>query len=274
MVEAMGSSPDPSVLLTWPRPEVAVVALNRPTRLNALTIDVIRELLTALREAGAAPACRVVVLTGTGRGFCAGMDIAAGVERDRGQVRGPALRIENQELFASMVRTVRSLRQPVIAAVNGAAAGAGLGLALACDIRVASSAASFHVAAVKIGLSAGECGISYHLPRLIGGARAFEVMLSGRPVAADEAERIGLVARVVPESELLDAALGIAGQIAANSPYAVWQSKMIMWTNLDNDFNAAIELENHTQILATLTEDAGEAMRAFVEKRPPVFTGR
>jgi enoyl-CoA hydratase len=274
MGNGSGSPSEAGVLLSWPRPDIAAIALNRPQRRNALTPDLIRELLAALREAGSTEACRVVVLTGTGRGFCAGMDITAGVERDTGGPRGPAVRIDNQELFASTVRTIRGLRQPVIAAVNGAAAGAGLGLALACDMRIAAPTASFHVAAVKIGLSAGECGISYHLPRHIGSARAFEVMLTGRPIAADEAERIGLVSRVVPEADLLDEALTVAGQITENSPYAVWQSKMIMWTNLDNDFNSAIELENHTQILATMTEDAGEAMRAFVEKRPPVFRGR
>jgi enoyl-CoA hydratase len=178
-----------------------------------------------------------------------------------------------QEKFASMIRTIRTLRQPVIAAVNGAAAGAGLGLALACDVRVAAASASFHVAAVKIGLSAGECGISYHLPRHIGTSRAFEHMLTGRPIPAADAERYGLVSRVVPDGEVLGAALDIAREIAANSPFAVWQTKQVMRNNIDADFEGALAVENRAQILAVHTDDAGEAMRAFVEKRAPSFTG-
>ena len=130
------------------------------------------------------------------------------------------------------------------------------------------------MAAVKIGLSAGECGISYHLPRAIGTARAFEVMLTGRPIRAEEAERIGLVSQVVAQDQVVPTALEIADAICANSPFAIWQTKQVMWQNLAASFDQAIELENRTQILAVGTEDFAEATRAFVEKRPPVFRGR
>jgi enoyl-CoA hydratase len=264
---------DETVQVSWPSPEIAVVTLNRPERLNALTHEVVDALVARLTEGGAQPACRALVLTGAGRGFCAGLDIAANVNADADKRRSLPVRMAGQEKFASMVRTIRTLRQPVVAAVNGAAAGAGLGLALACDVRVAAASASFHVAAVKIGLSAGECGISYHLPRHIGSSRAFEHMLTGRPISAADAERYGLVSRVVADGEALEAALGIAREITANSPFAVWQTKQVMWANIDADFEGALAVENRAQILAVHTDDAREAMNAFVEKRPPTFTG-
>jgi enoyl-CoA hydratase len=265
--------PEESVLVTWPSPDIGVVTLNRPQRLNALTHDVVDALVARLSEAGARPECRALVLTGAGRGFCAGLDIAANVNADADSKRSLPVRMAGQERFASMIRTVRSLRQPVVAAVNGAAAGAGLGLALACDVRVAATSASFHVAAVKIGLSAGECGISYHLPRHIGTSRAFEHMLTDRPISAADAERYGLVSRVVEDGQALDAALDIAREIARNSPFAVWQTKQVMWANIDAGFEGALAVENRAQILAVHTDDAREAMNAFLEKRTPSFTG-
>jgi enoyl-CoA hydratase len=130
------------------------------------------------------------------------------------------------------------------------------------------------VGAVKIGLSAGECGISYLLPRLVGASRAFEVMLTGRPIQATEAERIGLVSQVVADDELLLAAITLAEGIVANAPFAVWMTKELMWTNLDaSSFEAALSIENRTQMLAFATNDREEAVRAFLEKRPPVFVG-
>src|SRR3546814_30004 len=146
-----------------------------------------------------------------------------------------------QELFGGTIRSLRRLPQPVIAAVQGAAVGAGFGIALAADIRIAAPSTNFLVGAVKIGLSAGECGISYHLPRLIGAGRAFEIMLSGRAVAAEEAVAIGLVARVVDDAQLLDAALETARAIAANSPYSIKHTKQLMWRS-----------EEHTSELQSL----------------------
>jgi enoyl-CoA hydratase len=163
----------------------------------------------------------------------------------------------------------------VIAAVNGVAVGAGLGLALAADIRIAARSARFLIGAVKMGLSAGECGISYHLPRLIGAGRAFELMLTGRAVDAEEALRIGLVTELAEEAELAALALRTARSIAANSPFSIKHSKQLMWANLDAaGLEPALELENHVQTVAMLTEDFSEALDAFAAKRPPLFRGR
>ena len=264
---------DATVVVERPAAHTAIVRIDRPERLNALDYETVDAIHGALLDLGADDSCRAIVLTGSGRAFCAGMDIGNAVRRDGERSVGPIERLTNQERFAGMVRAIRTIRQPVIAAVNGPAAGAGFGLALAADIRIAATSARFHVAAVKIGLSGGECGISYHLPRHVGSARAFEILLTGRPFDAAEADRIGLVTRVVPDGELLDAALELAAAIAENSPFAVWMTKKVMWQNLDATFDAALELENRTQILAVMTADAREAMHAFVEKRPPTFEG-
>jgi len=259
---------------------IAIVTLNRPERLNALSQGNVRQFCAALDTLASDNAVRAVVLTGTDRGFCAGWDLTSPFTNASGTEltgpRGVADYYTGQELFAGMVRRLRSLDKVVIAAVNGVAVGAGFALTLGADIRIATRAASFHVGAVRIGLTAGECGISYHLPRLIGASRAFEVMLTGRPITADEAERIGLVSRLVEDNaDLLPQALELAGLVLRNSPYATRHTKQLMWANLDAaSLDAAIELENRAQVLALMTEDFREASAAFVEKRPPVFTGR
>ena len=158
----------------------------------------------------------------------------------------------------------------MIAAVNGAAAGGGFALVLGSDIRIASTAARFNAAFIRIGLSACDIGVSWMLPRLVGAARAHELMLTGRIFEADEAERIGLVTDVVPADALLDAALEKADEICANSPWAVFMTKEVMWSALEiGSRQAAVDLENRTQVLAGMTEDAREAMTAFLQKRPP-----
>jgi len=260
------------VLLDRSRPELALVTLNRPDRLNAISPEVVDALHRTLDELAADEACRVVILTGAGRGFCAGLDLAA-PRASSGPAGVPTL-FRWQERFAGMVRKLHRLPQPVIAAVNGPAAGGGFALAAGADVRVAASTAKFHVAAIRIGLSAGESGLTYLLPRLIGASRAFELMVTGRPIDAEEAERIGLVSRVVADDEVVKAAIEIAEQILSNSPFGVRQTKQIMWRNLDAaDLEAATDLENRTQILAVQTGDFREATTAFVEKRPPRFTG-
>ena len=263
-----------TVVVSWPRPEVALVTLHRPDRLNALTLEMADTIRATFTELGRNAQCRVIVVTGAGRAFCAGLDIGGFVDSSEADASGPVARYDLQERFAGMTRAAHAAPQPVIAAVNGAAAGAGFALTLAADVRVASVSASFHVAAVKIGLSAGECGLSYHLPRYVGTARAFEIMLTGRPFDAAEADRIGLVTRVVPDGEVVEAALETAEAITANSPFAVTMTKKIMWSNLDATFDAAIELENRTQILSVLTHDSREAMQAFLDKRAPRYEGR
>ncbi len=253
---------------------IALLRLNRPGRMNAQTQDSMGQLQAAIDALAEDPEVRVVILTGAGRGFCAGLDISGGEIDPNNRPADVTAYYALQERFAGTMLRLRALDKPVIAAVNGVAVGAGFALALAADLRVVAEGAAFHVGAVKIGLSAGECGISYHLPRLIGAARAFEVMLTGRPLPAEEAERIGLVSAIVPEGALLDEARRLAGLIAENSPYAVKHSKQVMWSNLDApSLQAALELENRTQVLALMSKDFAEALAAFNEKRKPVFTG-
>lgn len=263
-----------TVLLETVRPGVALLTLNRPERLNAMDTELITELHARLDEIATDPDCRVVILTGAGRGFCAGLDLKDGVRAPGPEGRGAAQRgMATQQYIASLIPRLRSLHQPVIAAVNGPASGGGLAIALGSDIRIASRTARFNVAFVRIGLSGCDIGVSWMLPRLVGASRAHELMLTGRIIDADEAERIGLVVRVVDDAALLDAALETAGQIVANSPFGVWMTKEVMWSNLETaSQQAGIDLENRTQILASTTGDMTEAVSAFLERRPPNFT--
>ena len=266
------------ILLDRSREGIAVITLNGPERLNALSQQAVREFRNALDSLAADEAARVIIITGAGRGFCAGWDLTSPLLDAQGTPMEDKPSVNDyyrgQELFAGMIRTLRALDKVVIAAVNGAAVGAGFALTLASDIRIASQSASFHIGAVRIGLTAGECGISYHLPRLIGASRAFEVMLSGRPIKADEALSSGLVAALVSDEQLLSQALDTAALILRNSPYATRHTKRIMWANLDTNLDSALEQENRAQVLALMTEDFHEASAAFVEKRAPAFTGR
>lgn len=269
----MSQHPDP-VIVERPQPDLAIVRLNRAARMNAMDVPAMQALARALDALDADPAVRVLLLTGEGKGFCAGLDLKSVLDDQSRLALDVTGAYQLQMVFEGVVRRLRATDKTVIAAVNGVAVGAGFGLALAADIRFASSAASFHVGAVKVGLSAGECGISYHLPRLLGAARAFEWMLTGRPVDAAEADRVGLVAAVVPPDELLPRALACARQVLANSPYSTHHTKRVMWANLDaGSLGAALDLENHTQVLGLMTADFAEAASAFTDKRAPRFTG-
>jgi enoyl-CoA hydratase len=262
-----------TVLIDQPKPGITLLTLNRPDRLNAMSHELVADVHKALDEVDADHSCRVVVLTGAGRAFCAGLDLkGAGPAPGTDGVGRAQAGMLSQQHIASLYTHMRRVRKPIIAAVNGPAAGGGFAFALASDIRVAAESAKFNVAFVRIGLSGCDVGVSYLLPRLIGASKAFELMLTGRFVLADEAERIGLVSRVVPDGEVVDTAIEIADQIAANSPFGVWMTKEVMWANLETgSMQAAIDLENRTQILTTFTEDMPEAMRAFLEKREPNF---
>lgn len=257
---------------------VAVLTLDRPERLNAMNLPLIDELHDVLAEVAGDPDIRVLILTGEGRGFCAGLDLVDLAPDDSGspEGRGRVQRgMDLQQRIASLVPTLRGLRVPVIAAVNGAAAGGGLALALAADVRIAARGARFNVAFVRIGLSGCDIGVSWLLPRWIGASRAFELLLTGRIVESDEAADIGLVTRVVEDDELLEAALVTARQICANSPTGVWMTKEVMWSQLEvGSLQAGIDLENRTQIMTSFTEDMGEAVTAFLSKRPPVYRNR
>ena len=248
---------------------IATLTLNRPERLNALGDTLRDDLLDAVTRASADPDVRVIVLTGAGKGFCSGGDVKA--MHERGAERPVAEKIAPQR-----DRTVLALRdapQPVIAAVNGAAAGAGMNLALACDLRIASTAARFSQAFVKRGLHP-DWGGTYFLPRAVGMARAAELIFTGDVIDAEEALRIGLVSRVVAPEALMPAVGELAAKIAAGPPVAIRLAKRALYHNADCDLRQALEFETFAQNVCYETEDAREGIRAFVDKRPPAFRGR
>lgn len=256
------------------RPGVALVTLDRPERLNALSWDLVDELHATLDEIGRDNSLRAVVLTGAGRGFCAGLDLSerSGSSLSKG-LSGVAGGMRSQQHIADLMLHLRRIPQPVIAAVNGVAVGGGLALALYSDIRVCAASARFGVQFIRVGLSGCDVGVSYALPRIVGASHAFELSLTGRIIDAEEAARIGLVSRVVDDGQLLDAALDLAGQITRNSPFGVVMTKEVLWANLSaSSAEGAIALENRTQILASQSGDFVEAITAFAEKRDPDFT--
>ena len=267
--------PAPFILVDRPRPNVALVTLNRPERMNSMAFDVMVPFRTALDELTSDNSVRAIVLTGAGRGFSSGADhkSAGSVPNVDGLTR-PTFALRSMEVLDDVILGLRKLHQPVIAAVNGAAIGGGLCLALACDIRVASTDAYFRAAGINNGLTASELGLSFLLPRAIGTSRAFELMLTGRDVAAEEAERIGLVSRVVAGADLLDVCFDMAEQIASFSRPGIELTKRTLWSGLD-----ATSLEGHMQAeglgqlyLRLLTGNFEEAVAARAQKRAPVFT--
>ena len=257
-----------TLTLDRPRPEVAVITLSRPERLNAITFEMVDELHAVLDELDRDNGCRVVVLTGAGRGFCSGLDlneitpssVSAGL-------KGNAAGLRSQAHIAALVPHLRAIPQPVIAAVNGPAYGGGLALACGCDIRIAAESARLCVQFIKVGLSGCDIGISYTLPRLIGVSRAHDLILTGRDIDAAEAERIGLVSRVVADGDALLAALEIAGTLCEYNPFGLTMTKEVMWANVDaSNIESAIDLENRNQILAGTTGDLGRAVAAFTQR--------
>jgi enoyl-CoA hydratase len=262
------------VLVDRPRPHVAVVTMNRPERVNAMAFDVMIPFRDALAEVSADNDIRVVVVTGAGRGFSSGADHEdAGIIPNIGGLTRPTIALRSMELLDDVIRQLRKMHQPVIAAVNGAAIGGGMCLAVACDMRIASDAAYFRAAGINNGLTAAELGMSYLLPRAIGSARAFEIMLTGRDVDAAEADRIGLVSRVAPSDQLLDACFEIAEQIIGWSHVGVELTKKALWSGLEAGSLAAhIEHEGISQLFVRMTtQNFEESVRARKEKRTPIF---
>ena len=260
-----------TMLLDEPSPGVLVATLNRPDRMNAQTVQMFAELEQLAHDLSDSDV-RTLIITGAGRAFCAGYDLADAEELAD---LSPLEMLGRQERAARALAGIRGVPMPVIAAVNGPAAGGGFALALAADIRLGAPEARFNAAFVRIGLTAGDLGTSWLLPRLIGPARAAELAYTGGFVDAEEAERIGLLNRIVPADRLLDEALALAAQIAANSPGGVQLSKRALQANMEAaSFAAALELENRGQALLTRGEDMPEALRAFKERREPRFTGR
>ncbi len=257
--------------VTTPAEGVVVATLNRPARLNALTVEMFGDLVSLTAGLNTDGGARALVLTGAGRGFCAGYDLTEAEELPR---LSATEMLDRQELAMRALLAVRELRIPVIAAVNGPAAGGGLSLALAADIRLASTTARFTAAFTRIGLSIGDLGASWLLPRIVGPAAAAELAFTGGTVDADEAFRLRLVNRIV-DGSVVDAAVELARQIAANAPAGVRLSKRALQANQEvASYGAALELENRGQTLLTRTTDMAEALQAFLEKRPARFENR
>lgn len=257
-------------------PGIVAVTMNRPDRLNAMSQGLVADLHETFDRLGRDRHVRVVILTGAGRGFCAGADLK-GVEGESGapgtedMSEIPKLFL-TQEHIASLHERIHRLRQPVIAAVNGAAVGGGFALSLACDIRFAAPQARFGAVFITLGVSACDMGTSYLLPRLVGASRAAELMLTGRIFGADEAREMGLVLDVVEADALMGRALETARLIVAHSPLAVWMTKETMWQTIDApSMRSALDMENRTQIMCAQSGEMAEAFRAFNEGRPAVW---
>ncbi|MGI8310222.1 enoyl-CoA hydratase [Saccharopolyspora hattusasensis] len=259
------------VLLTQDTNGVRLLTLNRPESFNSLDVALKQALIAALREAAADDSVRAVVITGAGKAFCAGQDLKEHVALLNSGDPAPLNTVE--EHYNPIIRAVTSMPKPVIAAVNGTAAGAGASLAYACDLRVAATNAKFLMAFTNVGLST-DSGASWTLPRLIGYGRAMEMLLLAEPVAAEDALRIGMVNRVVDAGETVAAATELATRMAAGPTSAYARIKEAMLAAAAEGLAEALAVEAGAQAEAGATADHREAVAAFVEKRTPHFTGR
>ena len=258
------------MITTETRDQIATITLNRPDKLNAFSGTMREELLAALVAADRDAGCRVVVITGAGRAFCAGgdVDFMSGLQRDGNVAAFRKLLDAGRDV----VLQITTMEKPVIASINGIAAGAGCNLALACDFRIASDAAKLGETFVKIGLHP-DWGGTWLLPRIAGRSRAAELLMTGRIVDANEALAIGIVDRVVAAAELAAETAKLAQSIAAAPPIAVAGIKRALAAAERNDLRAQLELEAEHQLRAFQSRDAAEGMNAFFEKRPPAFRG-
>ena len=246
---------------------IATITLDRPGALNALTVPMKTELLAAFRAVALDRAVRVVVLTGAGRAFCAGQDLKERLEPD-----AAPLAVEVRDRYNPIISAMRRLDRPIVGAINGVAAGAGASLAFACDLRLMAEGASFVLAFGRIGL-VPDSGATWFLPRLVGPAKAAELALLGESLSAADAERFGLVARVVSPETLAEEARALAVRLAALAPVALAHTKRALERSWSVDLDTALEDEAHRQGIAGATADHAEGMQAFLEKRPPRFTG-
>jgi enoyl-CoA hydratase/carnithine racemase len=261
--------PTPTTFAYAERDSVATITLNRPDRLNALTFDVyveLRDLFAALAER---EQVRVVIVTGAGRAFCSGGDVE--------QIIGPLLEcdrpglLEFTRLTSDLVRKIRTLPKPVVAAVNGIAAGAGAVIALACDFRVGSDRSSFAFLFTKVGLAGADMGAAFLLPRIIGFGRATEILLLGDTIGAEEAHRIGLLTRLVPHDRLSDETMALAERLAAGPRFAYETTKMLLNQELAMDLSSALDAEADAQAVCMETTEFREGYAAFRARRPPRF---
>jgi enoyl-CoA hydratase len=259
----------PDLEVTRPRPDVVVITLNRPEKLNALNYDLVEQLHRTLDELDRDDACRVVVLTGAGRGFCSGLDLTEPFPKaaTRG-LEPPRAGMRWQERIADLTTKLIRLRQPVIAAVNGPAYGGGFALAMASDIRIAATSARFCTQFIKLGLGGCDIGVSYTLPRIVGAGQAFDLILTARTVDADDALRIGLVSRLSNEGTVLADALVIAETLCGYGKFGVESTKQVLWANLEAaSIEAALHVENRSQILASSSGEMTAAAAAFARRK-------
>jgi len=251
---------------------VALITLDRPERLNALTFEVYAELRDLFAQLPHRDEVRSVVITGSGRAFCSGGDVH--------DIIGPLLLrdmpglLDFTRMTCDLVKNMRSLRKPVIAAINGTTAGAGAAIALACDLRVAAAGSKIAFLFVKVGLAGADMGAAYLLPRYVGFAKATELLMLGDPINAEEAKEIGLYNEVVPAEEVLPRALALAARLAKGPTFALGMTKELLDQQLHQSLPAALDNEARAQAICMQTRDFHEAYRAFVEKREPRFEGK
>jgi 2-(1,2-epoxy-1,2-dihydrophenyl)acetyl-CoA isomerase len=256
---------------------IATITLNRPERMNAFTAKMIEEWYQALWNAHTDPDTRVVIVTGTGRGFCAGADVARGEGPLRGLQNKDRTPVENRNFLRDGVqripRLVSLMEKPYIAAVNGAAVGAGMDMASMCDIRFASDQARFGMTYVRMGIIPGDGG-AYYLPRIVGAARALDLIWTGRIMDAQEALSFGYVSAVVPADQLMDYTREYATKLAKGPAVSIQLAKRLVYRSANTDVDAALDLATQAMFIAQGTEDAIEGPKAFSEKREPEFKGR
>lgn len=262
------SDPTTNLVSETPADGVRLIRLNRPDRLNALDFPLVAELHDALDDVAADDACKVAILTGAGRGFCAGLDLT-----DWGSVPGVGAHPRmvagrtGQAFLADLVTHIRSTPQIMVAAINGPAFGGGLALALACDLRIAGSSATLCSAFIRTGLTGTDVGVTYLLPRLIGAAQAFDLIVTGRSIDSEEAHRMGIVSRVIEDQDLLRAAKELAQQVAGYTSFGLRNTKEVMWLNLEaSSLEAALALENRNQDLANRDEEVRAYMASYSDR--------
>jgi enoyl-CoA hydratase/carnithine racemase len=266
---AVADFPQPTTFRYEESGAIATITLDRPDRLNALTFEVYAELRDLFAALGDRREVKCVVITGEGRGFCSGGDVDAiiGQLMDRSMVE----LLEFTRMTGALIRRIRECPKPVIAAINGVAAGAGAVIALACDFRMASEKASLAFLFTKVGLAGADMGAAYLLPRVVGLARATEILLLGDTMTAADAGRLGLFTRVVPPGALMSESRALAERLVRGPSFALGMTKRLLNTELDLDFASPIEAEAQGQAICMQTGNFREFHAAFTAKRPPEF---
>lgn len=261
------------VLVESPRPHVSVITLHKPDRLNSMSFTLVEALYEAIDQVANDNDTWVVVLTGSGRGFCSGLDLHdRGLPPNTDGLGMSRLAMRAMSYMGGVVPALRAMPQPILAAINGPAIGGGLCLALGADIRYAAESAYFANAGITNGLTGSELGVSYLLPRVVGLSNASEILLTGDRFDAAAALRMGLVSKVVPDEDLLPTTLDVAARMCGLSPFGVQMTKQCIWANVEiSSLQAAIDFENRNQLLAGYTGNLDEAIAAFKEKRKPVY---